>query len=414
MQKSPFFSTVLLHMKMKEENEHIPTMGVDKYLNLYWNRKFVESLNEPELIGLLCHETLHICLMHMDRGEKKNKELFNIANDLVVNCILKNESFQLPKGGLIPDYDNKYTFPQLGLTIKDLHIKSSEQVYHELLQKVPKVKISQNSDGTFKVDGKGLSDGQKKELEDALNNGDVHIYSDDDSKEKEAKEEGRGGNKLERERLVKDILAKAMTVAKQQGNMPKGLERMVEDILDSKIDWRTRLVRYISSSLPCDYDWRMPSKRGSALGIYLPKVIKESVHVVFHTDTSGSMDRDDLSQALGEMQGIIKSFPNVKIDVLVGDAEIQNTFTLTTHNRDDIVEIAKGMKGGGGTDHNCVFSHVKENIRDCKILICFTDGYTSVPEDTSSFFFDTLWLLTPNGDDKALTFGEVVKIDGSV
>jgi len=155
-----------------------------------------------------------------------------------------------------------------------------------------------------------------------------------------------------------------------------------------------------------------PHKRGTALGIYLPGIVKESLHLIFHVDTSGSMSKDELGQALGELQSIMESFNNVNIDVLIGDAEMQNTFKLTSENVDDIIEIADAMKGGGGTDHKYVFDYVRDNIMDAKILICYTDGYTSFPENPEEYPFETLWVLTKGGCSvKQIPFGEVIKID---
>jgi len=103
-------------------------------------------------------------------------------------------------------------------------------------------------------------------------------------------------------------------------------------------------------------------------------------------------------------------FNNVNIEVLIGDAELQSSFTLTSHNKEDIIEIASNMKGGGGTDHQYIFPYITENLPEVKFLVCFTDAYTTFPKE-ETYPFQTLWLLTKqSADESTIPFGQVLKI----
>lgn len=428
-EEDPFFSYILLNLNFIEDEDgrYFPpdnrTMAVDNHGNIYWTPEFVEKLDEQELRGVLVHEVLHICLRHLDRTGSRNRKLFNVANDILVNYYALKQGYRLPKGGIMPNtYDHTFEFTtNKGTkkhTIKGLDYKSSEEVYEEIYKILKEAKKDKGggSDGVPGNQGGSPDNGDDVvdiEMVDGHQPFDEHIYGDGEQpKDEEDESGGRGRRKI---RISPDdlnrIVSEAANHAKRQGKLPVGMERLVENLLDSQINWKEKLYKYIVSQIPFDFSWSLPSKKSAALGIYLPRPVKESVQLLFHVDTSGSMREEELAQALGEMQSILSVFSNVKIDVLVGDAEIQNAFTLTNENVDDILEFSKELKGGGGTDHQHVFEYVEENYEDAKILICFTDGYTSFPENPD-FMFDTLWVLTSDGiAEQDVPFGDVIKVE---
>jgi len=425
--RSPFVSYIVYHMKFIEDKEgkmfppDNKTMGVDANGNCYWYREFFEKLSEEELMGVLYHEAIHLALAHLQRRGTRDVRIFNIANDLVVNDALQDESFRLPAGGWIPDRYH-HSIEVNGVKIEHINEKSSEEIYEELYKLAQKNPMKRgvsmqgdgsgnSSSGSGKSDNKGDSFGGKKGF-------DNHIYKEDIEKNKEDGE-GNGNGTIggEMPQMVgeqdwKRITAEASQLAKQRGTMPAGLLRRIEDILESKINWREKLYQYIVAQIPFDFAYDFPHKRSVSVGTFLPRIKRESVQIAFHIDTSGSMSEEDLRQALGEIVAIIASFPNVKIEVLVGDAEMQNTFTLTTENSEDIIKLAQEMKGGGGTTHEYIPAFIEENLQETRLLIAFTDGYTSFPKDRD-FSYNWIWLLTKHScSAKEIPFGEVIKIEG--
>lgn len=74
----------------------IPTMGVDQFSNLYINPEFAHELTDKQMVFVLCHEILHIVLIHIERGKVKgalpdDQEGWNVAADHEVNTILVDE-----------------------------------------------------------------------------------------------------------------------------------------------------------------------------------------------------------------------------------------------------------------------------------------------------------------------------------
>jgi len=73
------------------ETTSIPTLGVNinkNGMNMYWNRKFVDSLELSELMFILIHENFHLLFDHTKRSIFYNKEFSNIAQDMIINSIL--------------------------------------------------------------------------------------------------------------------------------------------------------------------------------------------------------------------------------------------------------------------------------------------------------------------------------------
>ncbi len=418
--RSPFFGYILFHMKIHDSVEGMPednqTMSIDQLGNLRYSEKWVKGLSDDELMGVLAHETLHLALMHMERGQGREHRIANIAYDLVVNDVLTQENFRLPGDGLIPqNHKFEFKFGKKSYTLDKINDKSSEEVYDEIYPLYPIIKQLMMGNGSGKT-GKGLDglDGipseNQNEMKKKLKGFDNHTQSEDNGNG-DKKQEGSNAHKraMSNKQKWKKIISEAAQTAKQQGKLPAGLERRIEGILDSKINWKEKLYKYIVAQLPFDYTWNKSSKRGAALGIYLPNVVKESVKIVCSIDTSGSINNDELKEFMSELLSIGESFQNLDIDLIICDCEIHETYELSGDTVEDVLNLK--MSGGGGTSHLPVYDYVQKEIRDCKVLINFTDGWTSFPKDDEEIPFDSLWIICKNGcAEKHIPFGEVIKL----
>lgn len=401
LQKSnPFFSYITMHLDLKEvkDDKQIPTMGVDMYGNLYFNPDFVNKLNQSEITGVICHETLHVVFEHLSRIGSRIPFLWNIATDIVINDIIITNNFALPKDIMIPS-NHKITLDNI--TITDTDKKIADEVYNELYRKAKKIKC---------VCGHCKTDGEAKEGESygTCKGFDKHIYS-----KKEGKGSGKGENKeKDAENGVKEgkdwqkVLTEAAEYARQRGNAPAGLDRWIKEILYPKMPWREILYKYITRELPYNYTYSMPSKKSIASGIYMPSVEKEGIEVIVSVDTSGSISEKELNDFMSEVVGIAKSFSGIRMTVLVCDADIQDVLEVTNGNIDTLLELKP--KGGGGTSHVPVYKWIQENKPNSKILVALTDAYTEFPKEEST---KTLWVLCQgHADIKSIPFGEVVEI----
>jgi predicted metal-dependent peptidase len=198
----------------------------------------------------------------------------------------------------------------------------------------------------------------------------------------------------------KDLMAKAFALSKLKGDVPAGLDRSLDELLNPKVSWRALLRKYVTHMLPSDYTWTRPAKKSVACGFYLPSVKKEEIEVTVAIDTSGSIDQELLKEFLSEIIGISREFEQVKVRILTCDTQVYDDYTLTNGNIARLAQLK--IKGGGGTDFRPVFNKLKDS--DTKALIYFTDGYGTFPDKPERFV--TIWALS----EKTIKppFGELV------
>lgn len=349
--------------------------------------------------------TVHNCaLQHLERQNGKEQELWNVSTDAVINALLLRDGQTLPEGAILPRSDK---ISILGKELLDVSKKSANEVYDELYDNWKKHKKGRGSGGQGQGKGNDDGNGMPKEF-------DKHIYRNKgqggkgkDNKKGQGQDSGKFKPKQQRPVDWEKKLVEASTYAKMQGNLPAGLQRVVDTALGNTIDWRGLLYKYITTILPYDYTWGKPHKKSHSIGVYFPDILREKITIVCDLDTSGSISDRELSEFYGELSGIVSSFENVDLVVIFSDTEVYGGEVLHNPTKDEIMDIKP--QGGGGTDHRPVFEWVRENNSSAKLLINFTDGYTSFPEETPEI--DTIWVLTGSGRDAdSIPFGNVVEM----
>src|SRR6266478_2000334 len=83
-----FFATLLLRMKIEENNAAGPTMCTDGE-HIYWNADFVKSISDDEIRAVLVHEVLHPALGHLWRIGGRDMQKWNIATDFQINDFIE-------------------------------------------------------------------------------------------------------------------------------------------------------------------------------------------------------------------------------------------------------------------------------------------------------------------------------------
>lgn len=405
---NPFFAYLSLYLKFREDKGgDLPSyagMGVSADGWLIYKKDFVDKLVEPELIGVLIHEILHLSLLHLTRRGRREAVIWNVAADICVNQLVKTNGYSLPKGSIISDYNNCVEFG--GITIKQCDKKTAEQVYEELEPLAKKMKQIKSMFGYPSLGGQDGEDGTPF---------DVHIEGKGDGSgkdDKKDKDKNKGGSgfgdyltdeeKREIEEYWKNKANEALVTAKLRGTVPAGIERFVGQLAESKVSWRELLQRYVQRAIPYDYTYSSPSKKSVATGYYMPNTIRDYVDVVVAVDTSGSIGQIELKEFLSEIVGIAKAFSNrVKIRLLTHDVKVWDDLLVQNGNIAKIQDLK--VKGGGGTSHKEVFDYVVENYRDAKLLICFTDGDSDLDDiDGNKYRFDKVFVISENGNDRQL------------
>ena len=367
--ETALYSGVMLMGKnsVVDENTTAYTNGVDKR----YGREFISKLTDAELRGLILHENLHVALKHIPRFQKEFKDnpmAINLSADYVVNDVIMNLSdknlCKLPEGGV---YDAKY------------HNWSVREVYEDL-----KKQMKQNNDS-----GKGETLG--KTLDD-------HDFeSGQEMSEGQAKELS---DKIDRALREGGILA---------GRMGAKIPRVIEDLLEAKVDWREVLREFVNNATKGsdEYSWRKFNKRHMANDIYLPSMENESIgELVVAIDTSGSIGGQELTEFASELASICSVATPSKVRVLWWDTEVHGEQVFLPEHYANIKDILKPL-GGGGTHVSCVSEYLVKQRVEAEAVIVFTDGYVE-SEIEWHVTRPTLWLVTQNSNFVAPS-GKVVK-----
>lgn len=197
-------------------------------------------------------------------------------------------------------------------------------------------------------------------------------------------EAGDGGISQEeadmiRGQIARDIVSAGKDIGKGYG----GLYEWADKFLRPKVDWKKLMRRQIVRALDratghkrqtwSEADRRSQAKRTPRIikpGFYDPKL-----RVAVVVDTSGSMSGDDISQALGEVQGILKSrsISSDAVTVLTVSTRVAECKKVTDASQITVMDR-------GGTDMRIGVDAAEELKERPDVTIILTDGYTPWPD----------------------------------
>ena len=388
-QDHPFFSYILMHFKVTAKLDNtIRTAGVDKSGNFFYDEKFIISLTPDELRGLLVHEVMHLAKGDFFRIGNREKFIWNIASDMVINYIIKQEGFKLPTCVINPDAAGNIT---IGGKSYNVAKKTTEDVYDELIANAQKIQLQLGS-------GNGSGAGNNSDQDSGHGGFDQHLEDNTESSQAAATES-----------KWKKITIEAATNARARGKMPGCAESFVDKLLNPTIDWRSRIQKFITNEIPVDFTNRLPSRKFYATGVWMPKVLRENLSTGVGVDVSGSTV-SDRKYFISEVAAILTSYEQVEARLIFWDYSVnpKNDYMITRQNRDTLPGI-KIVDCDGGTKFGCYSEYLREKDYKCRLHIIFTDGFIETdftPPDGSIIF-----VLTENGDDSIVkNYGAVCRI----
>ena len=363
--RASFFGNLATRLKLVNADEWCSTAATDGR-HFYYNSRFIQMLRPKEIEFLFGHEVLHCVYDHFGRRGNRDPQLFNIANDFAVNAdLIKHRVGE--KITTVPClHDSKYD----GM--------SSEEIYDILYEKAEKIDISDLLDKMIDehLDGEGDAD------------------SDSDG-DQEGKGKGRPKLSDADRQAIKDEIKEAMLAAAATtdgaGNIPAGVMRMIKELTEPQMNWRELLRMNLESTIKSDYTWMRPSRRGWHMEAVMPgRKNDEMIDIAIAIDTSGSIGEKMLKDFLGEIQGIMDSFPAYKIHVVSFDTDTYNPVQYDSDNLDSIVDYEPA--GGGGTDFDAIYRYLKDQDIQPRRLVVFTDGYPFGSWGDENYC-DATWIL---------------------
>ena len=326
----------VLMIGSKKIVDGLPTACTNGRDELY-GREFVDSLNDAEFRFLMLHECYHKMYRHLTTWKNLhdiNADRANRACDYVINLKLVemglNNFISMPKGGCL---DVKY---------KDMNAK---QVF-DMLEDDP-----DDEGGGSLASSDGFDD---------------HDW-----------EGAQALSKEEAEQLAKEIDEAVRQGSVLAGKTGSGGNRDINELLQTKKDWRELLRDYVSTTCAGkDYStWKKPNRRFIGMDILMPSSISETMgELVIAIDTSGSIGQHELTLFLTEIKGICDQVKPSKVRILYWDTAVCGHEVYDEMERDNIVRSTK-PKGGGGTDVECVPMYMNEHGIKPELVIVLTDGY---------------------------------------
>jgi predicted metal-dependent peptidase len=361
------YSGILMIGECKVKND-IPTACTNGR-DVYYGRKFVESLNDSDLRGVILHEAKHKMYRHMATWKHLNKinpQKANMACDYVINLELVDEGnrtdkfVSLPKGGL---YNEKFK----GL--------DSGQVFNLL----PDPPEGGGGAGRFdEHDWEGAESMTPDEIKDLASEIDQAI---------------RQG---------------AILAGKVNGR----IDRSFTDLMSAKVDWKEALREFVSSVCKGkdDSTWAKPSRKWLQHDVYMPSTISDTMgRVVVAIDTSGSIGGSILNRFISEVASIMENVNPELVDLIYWDNEVASHEVYGLNEADKMKQSTK-PKGGGGTTPACITKYLKDKtiVPECAIVL--TDG--CVGNDWGgNWTSPVLWCIVDNKNALA-SVGQTIHIEG--
>jgi predicted metal-dependent peptidase len=210
--------------------------------------------------------------------------------------------------------------------------------------------------------------------------------------------------------LRRQVAQEVIAHGKQAGNVPGGLLRWAEEILNPRVNWRKvlaaelrRAVAEVSGAV--DYSYRRPSRRAAVAGnVVLPALRRPVPDVAVVCDTSGSMTEDLLAAALAEVEGLLRALGMARqVRVLACDYAAGPAQRVSSARQVQLV-------GGGGTDMGAGIAAAVALRPRPAITVVLTDGYTPWPAAAPKGTRVVIGLLGPGAPD-APAWARAVRVD---
>jgi len=351
----PFVGSIALGMPFVFDDS-IPTAATNGK-RVACNPEFVDKLTDEETKFLVAHECLHPMLEHNFRRGSRQARRWNQAADYVINKLLTDEGIgKMPKNGL---YDNN---------IYNAGHGTSEGIYNILPE--------QPEGGGYGGEGDPMDN-----CEDG---------------------EGDPAEQQQQQAEWKVKVAQAAQAAKMMGKMSANLQRLVDEVLHPKVDWRDVMQRFLVKARTDQRSFARFNRRFIAQGLYLPTVSGEQMgEVCFAVDCSGSITKQVINQFSAEITKVKEDLMPSRIHVLYFDSDVSHVESYEQHDDLDIKP-----HGGGGTDFAPVFEKIIELGINPVAIVFLTDlcchSFGDQPDAP------VLWVTTDPGE---APFGEVVEME---
>lgn len=416
------FYGVLVSQVEAKPSRDFPTMATNGSTH-FFNPDYIAGLKQIEVLGVQAHETEHDARRHHTRRGGRDPQEWNICCDLAINPDLIRAGFTLPEGALL-----EWRFE--GMSAEDIYrTRELERAQQQPPQQPQEGDGQANEDddagkpgadgdegeqpdtegsngtgeGQGEGEGTGEGDGTGSDGNEAGEPGEGTGEGSGEGQGSEAQpssgDPGRCGEVLDAatdtaERADVDakwerVVREAASLSRKRGDAPGHVSREIERNDHPPQDWRETLRAFFDGGATSTETWSRPNRRFIGGGLYLPGREREGVNrAAILVDTSGSMDRIALAAIGVEVQAALDENVIDEVVVIYGDTRVTR---VDTYRSGDECEF--DPRGGGGTELMPLFEHVANEV-DASLIVCFTDGFTDINNDSAEPACPVLWAFT--------------------
>lgn len=373
--RHPFFGNMATRLRVLAADDWCPTAAVDGR-NLYYNTQFFAAMDKKEIEFVVAHEILHCVFDHLGRRGDRDPMVYNISADYIVNNLLVRDGIG--------------TKPKLVDCFQDFKYDgwTSEEVYDDIFNKYDEEELKQLGE---------LLD-EHLDLDD---NGEGESQGNQEGEDKNGNKVSKGKPKYSKDELrkIRDEIKENMISSAQSagaGNVPAGIERMIKELTEPKMNWRELLRQQIQSTIRNDYTFSRPSRKGWHTGAVLPGMnFDETIDICVSIDMSGSIGDDQAKDFLSEVKGIMDEYKEYNVKIWCFDTAVYNEEDFSADGGKQIDDYQ--VRGGGGTDFMANWEYMKQEDIRPKKLIMFTDGYAWGSWGDEDYC-DTIFVIHSNRD----------------
>lgn len=353
-----FYACLLVHMDFVEDPTQ-PTQGTDGK-HIFYNPEFWKKISRTQSHFELAHEACHPMFQHLTRqkeicpatGKPYDRVIYNMAGDHVINLLLKQTGFKIPKDALC---DPKFTN------------WTTEQVY-------------------------------------------VHLLKNEKPNPQQCCNAGRGGKGLMQpaddysEVQQQQLVQQAAAIARGRGNLPGELEAIVQKVTEPSYPLHLLMERFVDQALKSEErTWRKPHQAFMARGIILPgEDTEERVsHAVMTYDVSGSVSNDECDYIHALVKKVFRLLKPQRMTLLMVDTAVRKVVELKdTDNWPEKIRFP----GRGGTDFKPPFDWLRSRGITPSCLIYLTDLDGPFPDTAPPY--PVMWVAVQH--EGQAPFGQTV------
>lgn len=405
-----------------------------------WHPEMLKRLTPKEIAVVMCHETYHIVLQHADQNRLlgKNKKVWNIAVDYVVNGMIEHD---LRQSGAINRY-NSYDvnnhpiwkgglgkplpYDELLSSVKEAHknmIKDKNGKKSKTKKETPKPKgppkpedmrmysdyntYGRSSDEIYDEIMQYVKEMEDEELQKIIDALGASTPDDHDSSK----------SNINRQELLQEIMEAAAATKQLCGTIPGAIEEHLKRLQEPKLSWQD-IVRNALQAKRQEKgrinDWSRFRRRSVSLNVqpngnkehspfYLPKKKDDYVTWLALLDTSGSMSEQDMNYGVSQLQCL-----DGRSEGLVVCCDVQTYWDQATRisRMSDLPKI--NPVGRGGTVFKDFFDdYRKKTGSQWDLIIVMTDGGIFDIHQLKKPHCDVVWVLTNDWESFNPPWGRV-------